>query len=123
MNYSIIKGYRKNIKSMQDKIFKKFIECDNTNNSYLPSEIYFQLNYINECIKSDRKSYIQDIKYNIHSVNYDCRRLAEVFYNTKYSKMIQSIINDLSIIENYISNTTEYKNYLNNINDDLIIPF
>lgn len=46
MNYSIIKDYRKNIKSMQDKIFKKFIDCDNTNNSSLPIEIYFKLNYI-----------------------------------------------------------------------------
>lgn len=114
MNYSIIKGYRKNIKSMQNKIFKKFIECDNTNNSSLPSEIYFQLNYINESIKSDKKEHIKNIKYNIHSINYDCRRLLEVFYNTKYSNMIQNIVDDLSTIENYIATTQEYKDYLNN---------
>lgn len=114
MNYSIIKGYRKNIKSMQDKIFKKFIECDNTNNSSLPAEIYFQLNYINESIKSEKKEDIDKIKYSIHSANYDCRRLSESFYNTKYSNMIQNIIDDLSVIENYIAATQEYKSYLNN---------
>ena len=114
MNYLIIKDYRKNIKSMQDKIFKKFIECDNTNNSSLPAEIYFQLNYINESIKSEKKEDIDKIKYNIHSANYDCRRLSEAFYNTKYSNMIQNMIDDLAAIENYIAATQEYKTYLNN---------
>lgn len=102
MNYSIIKDYRKNIKSMQDKIFKKFIDCDNTNNSSLPIEIYFKLNYINESIKSNKKESIDKIRYNIHSVNYDLRRLSELFWNTKYSNMLQKMINQLSAIENYI---------------------
>lgn len=114
MNYLIIKDYRKNIKSMQDKIFKKFIECDNTNNSSLPVEIYFQLNYINESIKSEKKEDIDKIKYNIHSANYDCRRLSEVFQGTKYSNLLQNIIDDLAAIENYIAATQEYRSYLNN---------
>lgn len=122
MTYSVIKDYRKNIKSIQDKIFKKFIECDNTNNSSLPSEIYFQLNYINESIKSDKKEFIGKIKYDIHSVNYDLRRLSELFWNTKYSNMLQKNINQLTDIENYISSTTEYKKYLEDINDELTIP-
>lgn len=114
MNYSIIRDYRKNIKSMQDKIFKKFIECDNTKNSSLPVEIYFQLNYINESIKSEKKEDIDKIKFNIHSANYDCRRLHEVFHDTKYSNLLQNIIDDLAAIENYIAATQEYKSYLNN---------
>lgn len=114
MNYAIIKDYRKNIKSMQDKIFKKFIECDNTKGSGLPSEIYFQLNYINESIKSEKKEDIGKIKYNIHSANYDCRILSEVFHGTKYSNLLQNIIDDLAAIENYITATQEYRSYLNN---------
>ena len=114
MNYSIIRDYRKNIKSMQDKIFKKFIECDNTNNSSLPAEIYFKLNYINESIKSEKKEDIDKIKYNIHSANYDCRRLLKVFYGTKYSNLLQNIIDELASIENYITATQEYRSYLNN---------
>lgn len=102
MTYSIIKDYRKNIKSMQDKIFKKFIDCDNTNNSSLPIEIYFKLNYINQSIISNKKESIEKIEYNIHSLNYDVRRLSDLFWNTKYSNMFQKIIDQLSEIENYI---------------------
>ena len=99
-NLMTLKNERKLVKKSLDKIYKIIMLGEN--NSLL-TESYFQLNKLNEDIKSCKKVEKEYIREQIHGLNYDLRKLNHVYWNDKkLNKTIQSCIDDINVIYNML---------------------
>lgn len=99
-NLMTLKNERKLVKKSLDKIYKIIMLGEN--NSLL-TESYFQLNKLNEDIKSCKKVEKEYIREQIHGLNYDLRQLNHVYWNDKkLNKTIQSCIDDINVIYNML---------------------
>lgn len=95
----VLKNDRKLVKRSLDKIYK-IIESGEKND--LLTDLYFQLNTLNENIKDCKRIEIETLIKEIHSINYDLRQLGQYYWNDKKNKTIQKCIDDIDVIYNTV---------------------
>ena len=108
-----LKNERKLVKKSLDKMYRMI---ESGENHILLTDVYFQLNKLNEDIKSCKKVKTEDIRKQSSEIVYNLCQLGHVYWNNKrLNKTIQCCIDDITIIKNIALKAYLNDNIYNNL--------